>query len=111
MQKLNEIHLVRWKGFRARPLTKVYIRRNYAESFYQGLIRMSGRAEMHSFKVGDTVQLTDIARLSHRCPKGRNNFATARIQAFLSDTEGGVFLDRDLKGCRYWNVEDLNKPR
>lgn len=32
----------------------------------------------------------------------------AVVKAMLDDIEGGVFLDRPLGGCRYWNVEDLN---
>ena len=31
----------------------------------------------------------------------------AVVKAMLDDTEGGVFLDRPLGGCRYWNTEDL----
>ena len=43
----------------------------------------------------------------HTCPKGRENHRTAKIQTFLSDTDGGVMVDRDLRGCLYWNLEDL----
>lgn len=58
-------------------------------------------------KVGDKVSLRVQVRVRQRCPEGRENNRTARIQSFLSGIEGGVFLDRDLHGCRFWNVEDL----
>ena len=57
-------------------------------------------------KAGDVVGLNEKAK-RFGCPKGRENNRTAKILAMLTDVEGGVFTDRDLGGCRYWNVEDL----
>lgn len=57
-------------------------------------------------KVGDTVRLKK--GVVHTCPKGRRNFRTAEIRAELKDyADGAVFMDRDLRGCKYWNKEDL----
>ena len=53
---------------------------------------------MAKFKVGDEVRL-----------KGKKR--TARIEVMLSDIEGGVKLDKALAGCRYWNVDDLEKAK
>lgn len=54
-------------------------------------------------KEGDAVELRP--GVNHRCPKGRDNNTTARIKALLGD--GGVYLERDLRGCRWWNREDV----
>lgn len=40
-------------------------------------------------------------------PEGRKNHRTAKVRSFLSDIEGGIFTDRDLRGCRYWNISDV----
>lgn len=45
--------------------------------------------------------------VKHRCPAGRANHRTARVQEQLTNVEGGLFMERDLRGCRYWNVEDV----
>jgi hypothetical protein len=56
--------------------------------------------------VGDSVRLRK--GIKAKCPEGRENNKTARIEAKLDDyANGAVKLDRDLVGCRYWNVEDL----
>lgn len=55
-------------------------------------------------KVGDTVMLK----------KGRSR-ASAYIEAFLNEIQGGLVLDRKLDGFSCWNVKDLKlstvKPR
>jgi hypothetical protein len=33
----------------------------------------------------------------------------AIVIARLKDIKGGVFLDRMLRGFRYWNIEDLER--
>lgn len=58
-------------------------------------------------KAGDRVRLKKSIDQKTRCPEGRENNATSTIKALLADTEGGLFLVRDLRGCRYWNVEDV----
>lgn len=59
---------------------------------------------MTGFKEGDTIKLKDS--VIHTCPLGRENNRTAKIRSFLA-IEGGLFTDRDLRGCRYWNAEDV----
>jgi hypothetical protein len=56
-------------------------------------------------KIGDKVSLTEEANKSQVCPKGRTNNRSATIDALIES--GGVRTDRDLRGCRYWNVADL----
>jgi len=58
-------------------------------------------------KAGDTVRLKK--NVNHTCPKERDNYRTAKVRAVLESIEGGIFLERDLRGCRYWNVNDLEK--
>jgi hypothetical protein len=48
------------------------------------------------FEVGDTVRL-----------KGKKR--TAKIERFYSDIEGGLRLDKKLRGFWSWNVLDLEK--
>lgn len=57
-------------------------------------------------KVGDKVRLKKCVHIG-KVPEGRENNRTARIEMLLEDIEGGVKTDRDLRGMRYWNVEDL----
>mgnify|MGYP007084986469 CR=1 FL=1 len=58
-------------------------------------------------KQGDKVQLKASVRKGWVCPEGRDDNASATVKALLTNTEGGLFLDRDLHGCRYWNVADV----
>ena len=58
-------------------------------------------------KKGDMVALTEKAKKTAFCPKGRMNYRLAQVVAFLSDYEGGVMVSRDLGGCKYWNRDDL----
>ncbi len=62
---------------------------------------------MKTFAVGTTVKLK--SGVTHACPAGRQNNQTAKISALLEKAYGigAVSLDRDLRGCQYWNVEDL----
>ena len=57
-------------------------------------------------KLLDTVRLKAGITVG-AIPEGREDNATAKIKTFLSDIEGGVVLDRDLGGMKYWNVSDL----
>jgi hypothetical protein len=110
-KKLKTNYLVRWTNPRTKQVeTKVYVRRAYAVSFHIGVAMGTKEHDIIAFSVGDTVALTPSARRSHKCPKGRRNNTTATIRAFMSEFKGGVFLDRDLHGCRYWNIEDMVKP-
>lgn len=45
--------------------------------------------------------------VTHSCPEGREDNDTAII-SYVSD-EGEVRTYRDLHGCKWWNVEDLEK--
>lgn len=56
--------------------------------------------------IGLTVELKNKGMYTY--PIGRENNQTAIVIATLDDySEGAVKLDRDLCGCRYWNIEDL----
>jgi hypothetical protein len=57
-----------------------------------------------SLKVGDVVQLkADVRRPI--VPEGREDNKTATIRALLE--HGGLFLNRDLHGMKWWNVQDV----
>lgn len=60
---------------------------------------------MATINLGDTVKLK--SGTGHRCPEGRDNHRTATVRARLTDVEGGLYMDRDLRGCRYWNEQDV----
>jgi len=59
--------------------------------------------------VGTKVKLNQPpSKLNHSCPEGRDNHRTAHIVSYIKDYgEGAVMLDRDLHGCRFWNIEVL----
>lgn len=57
-------------------------------------------------KVGDVVRLKKGFYVG-RVAEGRQDNRTATVRSLLTDIEGGLFMDRDLRGCRYWNVEDV----
>lgn len=59
----------------------------------------------------DTEVRLSTHTTNHTCPEGRENNETARIKGHLSNIVGGVVLDRDLHGCRYWNTTELVKVR
>jgi hypothetical protein len=66
---------------------------------------------MSTIKVGDTVKLKDSVSRGVRCPDGRDNNKTAKIDAFLDEGiykgTGALKTDRDLRGCKYWNTDDV----
>lgn len=63
---------------------------------------------MRGIKKGSVVAARGSSAVwSKSCPEGRENNSKAKVAAVLDDCPGGVFLDRDLHGCRYWNAEDL----
>lgn len=42
------------------------------------------------------------------CPEGRENNTRAKVKCLMPDfAKGALRLDRDLRGCQYWNEEDL----
>lgn len=56
-------------------------------------------------QIGDTVALTRAESRAHRCPEGRTNNRTAVVVGMWGD--GELKVDRDLRGCRYWNAQHL----
>lgn len=58
-----------------------------------------------------TIKPGDIVRLKRgvtsSCPVGRDNNVMAQVKTLLPDVEGGLFMEQDLRGCRYWNVADV----
>jgi hypothetical protein len=60
-----------------------------------------------SLKKGDTVQLKpDVLASWDGCPDGREDNHQANIRACYGK-DGEVWLDQDLRGCKYWNQADL----
>ena len=58
--------------------------------------------------VGKPVRLRP--GVSMRCPTGRADNQTATVECTVPDiAPGAVKLDRDLNGCRYWNISDLEE--
>jgi hypothetical protein len=67
-----------------------------------------------TIKVGDTVELKPCshAGMYHQCPEERADNPTAVIRGFMGDDyPGGVVMEQDLRGCRYWNIADLQKVK
>lgn len=59
------------------------------------------------FKTGDTVRLKpDVLECWEGCPEGREDNHQAVIRAVYGN-HGEVWLDQDLRGCKYWNQSDL----
>lgn len=63
----------------------------------------------NELSVGDTVELKPETVIG-AIPEDRDDNQMAKIQCFLSDVEGGFKTDRDLRGCRYWNIKDVQMP-
>lgn len=62
--------------------------------------------EIRKIAPGTTVKLKRGIRV--KVPEGREDNRQARILTMLPSLgEGAVFMDRDLRGCRYWNLDDL----
>ena len=63
------------------------------------------------FEINDKVKLKKGIMTKKQVAKGREANTTAKIVSFLQDEEGnlygGVYLDRDLMGMRYWNIDDM----
>lgn len=57
-------------------------------------------------RIGDTVEVSADVK-NHRCPEGRENNLIAVVVRFYGDDDTRVITERDLQGCRYWNVADL----
>lgn len=51
------------------------------------------------------VKLKASVKTGHRCPEGRENNSTAEVKALFYG--GRVQLSRDLHGCCWWHVNDL----
>lgn len=67
---------------------------------------------MQLINVGDTVELKPMshAGMHHVCPEGRTNNVSATVRAFMGeDCPGGLVMDQDLRGCLYWNINDVQK--
>jgi len=60
-------------------------------------------------KVGMTVRLRRGVEQSHRCPEGRENWASAEVWSI--GKQGEAMLNRDLRGCRHWNADDLRPAK
>jgi len=59
-------------------------------------------------KAGDTIRLNKKGEDFASCPEGRENNATAVVQARMDDyAPGALCLRGDLRGCRFWNEEDV----
>lgn len=64
----------------------------------------------HNFSKGDIVKLTtESSRLHGKCPEGRKDNRTARIMSIFGPDNDQVVMETDLRGCRYWNIGDLEK--
>lgn len=62
---------------------------------------------MSEFKPGTVVRLKPTVEVGP-IPKGRADNETATIRANVSQySAGAVFTEQDLRGCRFWNIEDL----
>jgi len=63
-------------------------------------------SQTNGFVAGVTVRLRDDVK--HTCPEGRDDNETAVIEMLLPNlAEGALRTEADLRGCRYWNVDDL----
>jgi hypothetical protein len=60
-------------------------------------------------KIGDTVGLKVKVRKQHICPFGRQDNKTAHVKEIFGEDKDQVMLDRDLHGCKYWNMKDLDR--
>lgn len=65
------------------------------------------RDELLTIKRGARVQLTKEANKAHTCPKGRKNNRTAIVLSVHGEDNDQVTTIDDLRGCRSWNIEDL----
>lgn len=85
-----------------------YLYSSHLKYMAEGYLRNLRDLEQSTFKVGDTVRLKP--GVNHECPEGRDDHHTAKIASFMGASyPGGVMMDRDLRGCKYWNTADLIK--
>lgn len=61
--------------------------------------------ELACITTDSVVTLKTHVKKTHSCPAGRDDNATATVLAVLDG--GGLHLDRDLHGCRWWNIDDV----
>jgi hypothetical protein len=61
---------------------------------------------MTTFKHGQVVKLKDSVN-NHVCPEGRDDNETAVVFTTYGDANSSVMTVEDLRGCRYWNEDDL----
>jgi hypothetical protein len=54
-------------------------------------------------KVGDIIRLK--TGVVHICPEGREDNFTAKVQSLLP--RGGIKTEQDLRGCKWWNQDDV----
>lgn len=63
---------------------------------------------MKNVKAGDRVRLTKAAEEFQECPEGRDNKASAIVRWRLDDfAPGALRMESDLRGCLYWNEQDV----
>lgn len=60
---------------------------------------------MEPIRLGDTVALKRDCKAVGGPPERDNR--TAVVTRVLEDIEGGLFMADGLRGCRYWNIEDV----
>ncbi|MGN5048837.1 hypothetical protein ACTG16_23330 [Aeromonas sp. 23P] len=62
-------------------------------------------ANVQALPVNTLVKLKASVKQTHCCPEGREDNSTAEVLAVLG--EGRLHLSRDLHGCRWWNINDV----
>jgi hypothetical protein len=60
-----------------------------------------------AIQVGDTVRLK--RGVTGLPIDGREDNRTAVVQSLLKNVPGGLFMARDQRCCRYWNVADVER--
>lgn len=68
-------------------------------------------------KEGQLIRLKKSVSNGWTCPEGRTNNQTATVRTILTDGhfqglkpgQRGLVLHQDLRGCRYWNEDDVTK--
>jgi hypothetical protein len=62
-------------------------------------------------KAGDTVMLRRSTFVGN-IPEGRQDNRSAKVRVLMQDySDGALFLDRDLRGSRYWHRSDVQLLR
>lgn len=61
-----------------------------------------------NIKPGDIVRLKN-STVRYRVPEGREDNRSARVKTVFG--VGGMLLERDLNGMKWWNVEDVQVVR